>query len=122
MSRDYRKLKVFELAHSAVQEVYRLTETLPQAEKYGLQSQIRRAAVSVATNIVEGCARTTERDYLHFINISFSSAAETGYLISLAASLKFLDEDAAAGLQEKYDHIGRSLFNLSRSVSRHHDH
>jgi len=81
--RDHRKLKAFALADKLVEEVYKRTSTFPKSETYGLLSQIRRAAVSVPTNIVEGCARKTHAEYAHFINQAFGSLREVGYLLDL---------------------------------------
>ena len=90
MSRDPLKLRVFILADDLVLSVYRATKYFPTEERYGLQSQLRRAAVSTATNIVEGCARRTTREYLQFLNIATGSSAEARYLIDVAFRLNLM--------------------------------
>src|SRR5688572_14598461 len=87
MARDHRKLEVFPLADRAVNAVYPVTSQFPDEERYGLVKQIRRAAVSVPCNIVEGCARRGEGEYLNFLNIAFGSANETRYLVELSQRL-----------------------------------
>ena len=87
--RDHRKLRAFELADRLAVEVYTLTAGFPKSEQFGLTSQMRRAAVSVASNIVEGCARHTEADFLHFLDVAYGSCREVGYQLSLAFKLEF---------------------------------
>ena len=82
--RDHRNLKAFQLADSLVIEVYKATQGFPRQEHFGLTSQMRRAAVSVAANIDEGSAREGMREYRHFLNIAFGSLREIGYFIDLA--------------------------------------
>lgn len=119
MSRDHRNLRVFQLADELVLNVYRITQMLPMEERFGLQSQIRRAAVSVAANIVEGCARSTTNDYVHFVSISLGSANETRYLIDLATRLNYLKKDETNPLVTRYTELIASLANLVRSLKGH---
>ena len=71
--RDHTKLRAFELADEVAILIYRTTRKFPREETYGLTSQMRRAAVSVPSNIVEGCTRKSQADYLHFLEIAFGS-------------------------------------------------
>jgi four helix bundle protein len=118
MSRDPSKLKVFHLADELVLEVYRITCGFPVEERYGLQTQPRRAAVSVPTNIVEGCARNSERDYLHFVAIAIASASEVRYLLGLSGRLGILQSVDQEPLVGGYDDLIRGLQKLL-SVLRH---
>ena len=112
MARDHRKLRVFQLADELVIEVYRITRRLLREERFGLQAQLRRAAVSSAVNIVEGSARRTTRDYLHFLSMSLGSASETRYLLDLACRLELLPEPEAASLATRYTELIRGLQRL----------
>ena len=117
MSRDHKKLETFHLADALALCIYRETANFPTSERYGLQSQIRRAAVSVSTNIVEGCARRSESDYLRFLDIALSSANETDYLVDLCFRLSMLTEDAHQGCKKCSGPTVRSLQKLLNSLS-----
>ena len=93
--RDYRKIEAWQLADDLAVAIYRLSNGLPREEIYGLTSQMRRSAVSVAANIVEGSARETKGDYLHFLHIARGSLAETQYFIHLTRRLEFVPEPDA---------------------------
>ena len=116
MSRDPSKLKVFHLADKLVVEVYRATRGFPVEERYGLQAQLRRAAVSVPTNIVEGCARNSEKDYLHFVDVAIASASEVRYLLGLSARLGILQKADDELLVRSYADLIRSLQKLLNSL------
>jgi four helix bundle protein len=116
MARDHRKLDVFQIADELAIVIYRTTARLPAEERYGLQSQLRRAAVSVPSNIVEGCARDGEGDFLRFLDIAFSSTRELAYLTDLAARLGFLDTNAAAHIEELAGRVAAALAALKKSI------
>lgn len=109
MGRDHRKLRVFDQADALVIAVYRATATFPQEERYVLQAQIRRAAISAASNIVEGCARRTTREYVNFLNIANASTAETEYLLNVATRLGLISAALEASLEERYQELTRGL-------------
>ena len=85
--RDRTKLRAFELADQLAVAAYELTRLFPKGQQFGLTSQIRRAAVSTASNIVEGCARSTQADYVRFLEIACGSARELEYQLSLTSRL-----------------------------------
>jgi len=116
MSRDPTKLKVFHVADELVVEVYRLTRGFPLEERYGLHAQLRRAAVSVPTNIVEGCARNSQKDYLHFIDVAIASASEVRYLLGLTARLGILQGADHDQLACRYNDLIRGLQKLLSSL------
>ena len=116
MARDPNKLKVFQLADDLVLVVYRCTKGFPAEERDGLQAQMRRAAVSVPTNIVEGCARRTENDYLHFLDVALGSASEVRYLAELAHRLGMLPPTDREALVDPYGQLIRALQALIASL------
>ena len=116
--RDHTKLKVFELADHLALSVYRESDSFPSAERFGLQSQMRRAAVSVAANIVEGCARTTQTEYLRFVEIAYASARELQYEIGLSGRLGFISVDARRRLLRESTETAKALNGLLRALQK----
>jgi four helix bundle protein len=114
--RDHRKLKAFELADALVVSIYDETRAFPREELFGLTSQMRRAAVSVAANIVEGSAREGDAEYLHFLNMAFGSLREVGYYVDLAKRLRYLPPDVSDALNARYDETARVLSGLIHSL------
>lgn len=116
MARDHTKLTVFTTAHELAVRVYTLTIGMSAAETFGLRMQLRRAAVSVPTNIVEGCARSSRREYLRFLDIAGGSASEARYLVQLAQELGLLPAPAAESCRADYDSLVRQLQKLRSAV------
>ncbi len=98
--RDHTKLRAFELADELALIIYQATKGFPREETYGLTSQMRRAAVSIPSNIVEGCARESQVEYLRFLEIAFGSLRELHYQFSLANRLGYLKEYERANSNE----------------------
>jgi four helix bundle protein len=116
VSRDHRKLLVFSLADELVVSVYRATASFPSEERFALQAQLRRAAVSTSTCIVEGCTRRTTKDYVHFLALSLGSASEVRYLLGLAHRLGFVAQDDFDSLEPRYGQLVRQLQKLIDSM------
>ena len=90
--RDHTKLIAFKFADDLAVYTYQVTKNFPKEEIYGLTSQMRRAAVSVPSNIVEGCMRESQTEYLRFLEIAFGSLKELHYQFTLSAKLGFIKE------------------------------
>jgi four helix bundle protein len=118
MTRDHRKLRVFQEADALVLDIYKGTRGFPPEELYGLQAQARRAMVSTASNIVEGCARRKYGEYLHFLNISLGSACEVRYLMGLAGRLGYVRPMDSTSLDARCDGLIRGLVRLIESLER----
>jgi len=107
--RDHRKLKVFAEADGFALAVYRATAAFPKHELFGLTAQMRRAAVSIVSNIVEGCSRKSQADYLRFMEIAYGSAVEAEYQLSLALRLGYLPAGARDPLSDSANKTARML-------------
>lgn len=114
--RDHRKLRAFELADALVLSVYSVTKSFPKDEQFGLTIQLRRAVVSIASNIVEGCARSSQADYIRFLDMAFGSLREVEYQLSVAARLGYMPEDIAAKVTQQADETAKVLAGLLRSL------
>lgn len=108
----YHKLRVLELARAAAVAVYRLTDSFPARERFGLTTQLRRAAISVGANIAEGSKRATQRDFAHFVNISEGSSGEVRFLLEVALELAVTTPEKAADVCAMFVRIERMLWKL----------
>jgi four helix bundle protein len=91
--RNYRDLQVWTKAHKLTLDLYKLSQTFPREESYGLTSQLRRAAVSIGANLAEGCGRRTSAELARFVRIALGSASELDYHLFLCHDLGFLKDD-----------------------------
>ena len=112
--RSYKTLIVWQRAHKLVLAVYKTTDSFPVSERYGLTSQIRRAAVSIPANIAEGCSRGTDLDTAHFFQIGLGSAAELSYELLLARDLGFMPDESCQSMVSEVEEISRMLNTLTK--------
>ncbi len=114
--RDHTKLRAFELADELAVAIYRLTRDFPKEEIYGLTSQMRRAAVSVPSNIVEGATRESESEYPRFLEIAFGSLRELHYQFTLSQRLGYVQNTLASSCESLLVETGKVLVALIRSL------
>jgi four helix bundle protein len=115
--RPYHRLDAWKQAISLVVDVYKTTESFPKEERYGLTSQIRRAAVSIPANIAEGAARYSNREFAHFLSNAQGSASELETELLISHRLGYLNEQAHTDLSAALDRIGRLITGLSKHVA-----
>lgn len=114
--RDHAKLRAFELADELVIAFYKATQAFPREEMFGLTSQLRWSAVSIASNIVEGCARHSEADYRHFLDMAYGSSREVECQVGLSHRLGLLDATAHEHLLGRATETAKVLNGLVRSL------
>ena len=116
--RDHSKLRAFQLADQLTLLIYEHTRQFPDDERFGLTSQLRRAAVSIGVNIVEGSARETLPDFIRFLTIAFGSAKELQYELTLAARLQYLSANRAHELHGLSSQTAKALWGLINTLKR----
>ena len=114
---NFKQLTVWKVAHELAIEVYRATGGFPNSERFGLQSQIRRAATSVPSNIAEGGGRQGDREMARFLLVARGSVAELEYQLLLARDLALLDEATHAELSVRAQRVNRMLLGLARRLA-----
>jgi four helix bundle protein len=113
---SYRELRVWEAAMEFVQQAYELTADFPAQERYGLSSQLQRAAVSIPANIAEGYGRLHRGDYLHHLSIARGSLCESETHLVLAARLNIVPREKVEPLWHKAQDVGKMLWGLIESL------
>lgn len=115
---DYRNYIVWQKSHRLVIDIYKITAPFPKSEQFNFVSQINRAALSIPTNIVEGCGRETQKELIRFLYISSGSAHELGYLIQAATELAFIDGNDSIKLLSEIDEIKKMLYSLIQTIKQ----
>ncbi|HEX9988624.1 MAG TPA: four helix bundle protein [Chloroflexia bacterium] len=115
--RSYRELKVWEKAMDVVEAVYSVTRNWPREELYGLTSQVRRAAVSIPSNIAEGQGRASTKEFLHHLSIAYGSLLEVETQLLIAERLHYLQTDTIKDLLAGTAEVGRIINGLSRKLA-----
>ena len=116
--KDYRDLIVWQKAMDLVEAVYRTSAAFPREKIYGLTSQLRRAAVSIPSNIAEGNGRNTTRDYLHFLGMAYGSVKEMETQVLIAERLQYIPSSDSNRLVQMTIEIARLLSGLMNSLNR----
>lgn len=117
MIRNFRDLEVWKLGMEIVLDVYGVTKTFPEDERYGLVAQMRRSAVSIPSNIAEGFNRVHNKEYRHFLFVALGSCAEMETQVEIAGALGPLASDDRNRLLERLDHETRMLRNLVKKLA-----
>jgi four helix bundle protein len=112
----FTELKVWQRSHALVLEVYRLTTKFPADERFGVVAQLRRAMLSVPTNIAEGSKRESRQDYARFLNIAEGSLVEAEYLLMVSRDLGYLTAEVVAPVLKEIKEIAQMLHNLRVKV------
>ncbi|OGJ63438.1 hypothetical protein A3A67_01190 [Candidatus Peribacteria bacterium RIFCSPLOWO2_01_FULL_51_18] len=119
LAMSYRKLKVWAKSRELVKVIYQLTQHFPKEELYGLTSQVRRAAVSIPSNVAEGSQRSSDREFGNYILIARGSIAELETQLLLSVDLGYLTEEAVADALQNLDEISRMLHALHSKLTAH---
>jgi four helix bundle protein len=116
MEKPHKRLDVWKLSMELVSDLYRVTGEFPAEERYGLVAQLRRAAVSVPSNIAEGAARNTKREFANFLHMAQGSISELDTQLEIAVALGYASRDGLASLVERLERIDKMLSGLIKSV------
>jgi len=116
--KTFKDLIAWQKSFALASNIYSLTKSFPSEEKFGLSSQMRRAVVSISSNIAEGYARSSLKQYIHFLYIAYGSCAELETQTMLAEKLNYCESQQSNSLLEKCNEIDRILLGLIRSLEK----
>ena len=115
--RDFKRLTAWQQAHQLTLDIYKMTNGFPSDERFGVTSELRKAATSIPTNIAEGCGRCGEREFTRFLSIASGSASETEYQLLLAHHLGYISVDDYQVMNEQVNAIKKMLGALRRKLT-----
>lgn len=116
---QFKELKVWQKGRVLVKEIYQATHTFPKDELFGIVSQMRRAAVSIPTNIAEGCGRNSDKELCRFLDIANGSAFELETLMILSLDLEYLSQNKFEEFDAKLNEVQKMIFGLKQSLKIH---
>ena len=114
---SFRDLVVWQKSHNLTLEIYNITSSFPNEEKFGLVSQMRRAAYSIPANIVEGHSRKSKKEFLQFLSIAKGSLEELKYFIILANDLNYINANTNKQLEEYSEEVSKILFSFTKNLT-----
>lgn len=120
MEKPHKKLNVWKSAIELAVEIYVITQSLPEQEKYNLTNQMRRAAISVASNIAEGAARKTKKEFIQYLHMAQGSLSELDTQLEIARRLKYVPEDKASSVDMLMEKIDKMLSGLIKHQQSPH--
>ena len=120
MARNYLNYKIYHEGYSLALELYKIADRFPANEQNNMISQIKRAAVSIPVNIVEGSAKKSSREFLYFLNTAYGSAKELAILISLSKDIGYIKKEIYKDIYKKIDEFNKKIFLFIRSVEKEH--
>ena len=118
MPRDFKNIKAWQYVDDLAVLVYSKTKAFPKEESYGITSQLRRAAVSIPTNIAEGSNREHKKEYLNFLYVARASSAEVEYLLHLSRRIGYLKNDDYKQMENLRQETAKTLYGLINSVKK----
>lgn len=117
IAKDFQELLIWQRGHALAVRIYRVTDTFPKTEQFGLTNQLRRAAVSVPSNIAEGFERSTGKDFAHFLSITRGSLAEVQSQILLARDLLYVSPEECESLLQETTHLHKMINAFKSSLA-----
>jgi len=115
---NFKELNVWKKSMELVIEIYQLTDNFPSKEQFGLISQMRRAAISIPSNIAEGAGRMSSKEFEHFLSISLGSCFELETQIIISHDLNFIQNDLSSEIEQKINEIQKMIRGLQKSLEQ----